>query len=175
MSSEYEVTLGDNKYKVEVERLDEGGILVVKVGNECYTLKTEQQDDDTWTVNDTRNDYTIKLLKKTGSFLSLEIDDSPRDVEWHRVAKVQTAVAPKPGSNAGGPKVSGGVYPPMPGKITEVSVAVGDKVKQGQTVCILEAMKMFNELKAPSDGTVKEVNVATGSAVAPNDLLVLVE
>ncbi len=175
MSSEYEITLGDNKYKVEVERLDEGGILVVKVGDECYTLKTEQNDDDTWTVNDTRNDYTIKLTKKTGSLLKLEIDDSPLEVEWQRVAKVSTAAAPKAGTNAGGPKVSGGVYPPMPGKISEVSVSVGDKVKQGQTVCILEAMKMFNELKAPSEGTVKEVNVEPGSAVTPNDLLVLVE
>lgn len=175
MSSEYEITLGNNKYKVEVERLDEGGILVVKVGDECYTLKTEQKDDDTWSVNDTRTDYSIKVLKKTGSQLSLEIDDSPLEVEWQRIAKVQTSVAPKTGSNAGGPKVSGGVYPPMPGKITEVSVAVGDKVKQGQTVCILEAMKMFNELKAHSNGTVKEVNVKPGSAVTPNDLLVLVE
>ncbi|MHA2047564.1 MAG: biotin/lipoyl-containing protein [Candidatus Thorarchaeota archaeon] len=74
-----------------------------------------------------------------------------------------------------GPKVSGGIYPPMPGKITEVRVKVGDSVKSGETVVILEAMKMFNELKAGSSGAVKEVNVEVGVMVTPNDLLVLIE
>ncbi|MCK5151562.1 MAG: hypothetical protein KAQ65_06975 [Candidatus Thorarchaeota archaeon] len=63
----------------------------------------------------------------------------------------------------------------MPGKITEVMVAVGDNVKNGQTVCILEAMKMFNELKASADGIVKEINVEPGSSVTPGDLLVLIK
>ena len=63
----------------------------------------------------------------------------------------------------------------MPGKITEVQVKVGDTVSAGSTVCILEAMKMFNELKSPSDGIVKEVNVEVGSNVTTSDLLVLIE
>jgi pyruvate carboxylase subunit B len=71
--------------------------------------------------------------------------------------------------------VKGGIYPPMPGKITELKVKVGDSVKQGETVCILEAMKMFNELKSGSSGTVKQVNVEVGSMVTPNDLLVLIK
>ena len=71
--------------------------------------------------------------------------------------------------------MSGGVYPPMPGKITEVRVKAGDTVKKGDTVCILEAMKMFNELKSASSGTVKEVNVEVGTMVTPNDLLVLIK
>ena len=54
-------------------------------------------------------------------------------------------------------------------------VAVGDSVKSGDTVAILEAMKMFNELKAGKAGKVKEVNVAAGSTVTPNNLLVLIE
>ncbi|NHJ12963.1 MAG: acetyl-CoA carboxylase biotin carboxyl carrier protein subunit [Candidatus Thorarchaeota archaeon] len=62
----------------------------------------------------------------------------------------------------------------MPGKITEVHVRVGDKVTSGQTVCILEAMKMFNELRAPSHGTVKEVNIEPGSNVTPDTLLILI-
>ena len=63
----------------------------------------------------------------------------------------------------------------MPGKITEVRVKVGDSVKSGDTVCILEAMKMFNELKAETSGSVKEVNVEVGSMVTTADLLILVE
>jgi biotin carboxyl carrier protein len=175
MSSEFEIGLEDGTYKVCVDRLDEGGLLVVKVGGESYTIKTSQNEDGTFTLNDTISDYTIKILKKTGSKLSLELDDEARDVEWQRVVRTQASAAPTTSATGGSPKVAGGIYPPMPGKITEVMVAVGDSVKSGQTVCILEAMKMFNELKASADGTVKEVNVEPGSNVTPNDLLVLVE
>jgi biotin carboxyl carrier protein len=63
----------------------------------------------------------------------------------------------------------------MPGKVTEVRVSVGDKIESGQTVCILEAMKMFNELKAPNSGTVRQINVKPGSPVALGDLLILIE
>ncbi|MFW9931327.1 MAG: biotin/lipoyl-containing protein [Candidatus Thorarchaeota archaeon] len=174
MSSDYEITLDDTKYKVSVERLDEGGILIVKVADECYTIKTLQTDEGTFIVNDTTNDFSIRLVKKTGSKLQLELDDHPLEVEWQRIVKNQVTAAPK-ATGGGGPKVAGGVYPPMPGKISEVTVSVGDVVKQGQTVCILEAMKMFNELKSSKAGTVKEVNVEQGSAVTPNDLLILIE
>ena len=55
------------------------------------------------------------------------------------------------------------------------TVKIGDEVRSGETVCILEAMKMFNELKAPSSGKVREVNIKKGSVVALGDLLVLIE
>jgi biotin carboxyl carrier protein len=173
MSSEYDITIDDRTYRAKVERLDEGGILIVSVGDETYTLKTVENEDGTFSINDTINDYSIKLLKRTSSVLDLELDDEPRSVEWQKVVKVQKVSTPS--TSASGPKVAGGVYPPMPGKITEVNVAVGDAVEEGQTVCILEAMKMFNELKAAQSGTVKEVNVEVGSAVTPNDILILIE
>jgi biotin carboxyl carrier protein len=175
MSSEFEIGLEDGTYKVFVERLDEGGLLVVKVGDESFTIKSTQNEDGTFTLNDTVSDYTLKILKKTGTKLSLELDEEPREVEWQRIVKTQAAATPTASTSGGGPKVAGGVYPPMPGKITEVMVSVGDSVENGQTVCILEAMKMFNELKATADGSVKEVNVEPGSNVTPGDLLVLVE
>ena len=53
----------------------------------------------------------------------------------------------------------------MPGTILKVNVAAGDKVKSGTVLCILEAMKMENEIMAPNDGTVGTVNVAKGQSV----------
>ena len=174
MSSEFDITLDETKYNVCVDRLDEGGLLVVRVGEESYTIKATKNEDGIWTLNDTTSDYAIKILKKTSSMLSVEIDNEPREIAWQRVIKKQ-ATSTSQTASAGGPKVSGGVYPPMPGKITEVQVKVGDTVKNGQTVCILEAMKMFNELKASADGTVKEVNIEPGSNVTTADLLILIE
>ena len=53
----------------------------------------------------------------------------------------------------------------MPGTILSVKVKVGDAVKAGDTLCILEAMKMENEIVAPQDGTVATINVANGDSV----------
>ncbi|MHA1862388.1 MAG: biotin/lipoyl-containing protein [Candidatus Thorarchaeota archaeon] len=174
MSPEYSLTLDEEKFDVCVDKLDEGGLLIVKVGDESFTIKATLNEDGTWTVNDTAMDYDVKILRKAGPKVNLELNEEAKDVVWARVRKAQ-AIASTGVSSSGGPKISGGVYPPMPGKITEVKVAVGDSVTAGQTVCILEAMKMFNELKATSAGTIKEIHIEVGSSVTPDTLLLLIE
>jgi biotin carboxyl carrier protein len=64
------------------------------------------------------------------------------------------------------------VKAPMPGLLLEVNVAVGDEVEEGQTLLILEAMKMENSLTSPRQGTIKHIAVEKGSTVAKNDLLI---
>ena len=63
---------------------------------------------------------------------------------------------------------------PLPGKVTHVAVAVGDHVERGDTVVVIEAMKMENEFKATAPGTVTEVRVRPGQAVNAGDVLVLI-
>ena len=63
---------------------------------------------------------------------------------------------------------------PMPGTILDVKVAVGTEVKAGDVICILEAMKMENEIVAPQDGTITSV-VAKGASVNSGDLLAAME
>ena len=63
------------------------------------------------------------------------------------------------------------VTAPMPGKILDVKVSVGQAVKRGDVIMILEAMKMENEIVASQDGTVASVQVAAGSAVEAGDTL----
>lgn len=61
---------------------------------------------------------------------------------------------------------------PMPGNIVDVAVKVGDMVKKGQVLVILEAMKMENEIVSPVDGTITSLGVAKGDTVNAGDLLV---
>ena len=70
--------------------------------------------------------------------------------------------------------VSGGeaVNAPMPGTILKVNVTSGQAVKAGDTLCVLEAMKMENEIKAPKAGTVSAVAVQKGASVNTGDALV---
>lgn len=63
------------------------------------------------------------------------------------------------------------VKAPMPGTINAINVAAGDVVKKGQTLLILEAMKMENEIVAPHDATVASISVSKGASVSAGDVL----
>ncbi len=63
----------------------------------------------------------------------------------------------------------------MPGKVVLLKVKIGDKVKAGDPLCVLEAMKMENEIVAARDGTIKQVMVEQGSIVDKDDVLMVIE
>ena len=86
------------------------------------------------------------------------------------------AAAPAAAPAAAAPKASAGagdiaVTAPMPGKILSVKANVGDAVKKGDVVLILEAMKMENEVVAPEDGTIASIDVTVGASVEAGDTL----
>ena len=83
------------------------------------------------------------------------------------VAPAAPAAAPAPAAAGAGEAVNS----PMPGTILAVNVAVGDTVKAGDVLLVLEAMKMENEIPAPKDGKVTSVAVAKGASVESGALL----
>ena len=92
-------------------------------------------------------------------------------------APVAVAAAPAAAAPAAAPAVTGAgeaVTAPMPGNILKVNVNVGDAVKEGQCLVVLEAMKMENEIMAPKNGTVTQVVVSKGSTVDTGAPLVVI-
>lgn len=82
------------------------------------------------------------------------------------------APAPAPAAATQGTAGSVKVEAPMPGTILDVKVSVGDSVSSGSVLCILEAMKMENEIVAPQDGTVASVNVSKGDSVEAGQVII---
>ncbi|MFV2039903.1 MAG: biotin/lipoyl-containing protein, partial [Acidimicrobiales bacterium] len=72
-------------------------------------------------------------------------------------------------------EAAGGLAAPMPGVVLEVRCAPGDTVAKGQTLVVLEAMKMEHRIDAPSDGVVAEVRVASGGQVVNGEVLIVFE
>ena len=136
------------------------------------------------------NDYTVTVDEVDGSMAEVEVNGTPFKVEFEKpvkkaaapaakpVAKAAPAAAPaaapvaKPAAPAGG--AGQAVTSPLPGVILEVSVKVGDAVKRGDKVMVLEAMKMENVIEATADGTVTAIKVDKGDSVLEGAPLVII-
>jgi pyruvate carboxylase len=102
--------------------------------------------------------------------LHLRVNGHPRPITVRdRSAEVRDTAARR-----ADPSVPGHVGSPLPG-VVMLKVAVGDTVKQGQPLVVVEAMKMESTVTSPRDGTVTELAVAAGAAVEAGDLLVVLE
>ncbi|MDO4973611.1 MAG: biotin/lipoyl-containing protein [Eubacteriales bacterium] len=86
------------------------------------------------------------------------------------VAAPAAAPAPAAGPVAAGTKVDS----PLPGNVLDVKVSVGQAVKSGDVLVIIEAMKMENEIAAPCDGVVKQIVANKGAVVATGDTLLVI-
>ena len=87
-------------------------------------------------------------------------------------APAAAPAAPKPAAKPAGPAGANAIKAPMPGNIIKVNVKAGASVKKGDVLCVLEAMKMENDIMAPADGVVASVEAAQGSSVATDAVLV---
>lgn len=134
------------------------------------------------------NDYNVDINDIEGQEVKLSVNGTEYVVTVDQEMKQQpkpmarpVSVAPKAAPAVGGaiqksnaPVAGTKVTTPLPGTILDVYVNVGDQVKAGQTVVLLEAMKMENNIEADAAGTVKEVKVRKGDSVLEGDILVVI-
>ena len=131
------------------------------------------------------NDYNVDINEVEGQDVKLTVNGTNYVVTVDKEMKQQKKAvvsAPRPqvtNTPAAAPQQSGAaagskVTTPLPGTILDVFVNVGDAVKAGQTVVLLEAMKMENNIEADTAGTVKEVKVRRGDSVLEGDVLVVI-
>jgi biotin carboxyl carrier protein len=144
----YRVVLGDRVWHVDA-RLNAQGICSLLIDGVSYVAD----------VADRKGACVVELAGET---YTIDVEEETRHI-----------IRTRGGTAAG----EGGqtIRAPMPGKITIVKVAPGDAVTSGDTLVVVEAMKMENELKAGGPGTVREVRVQAGQAVNPGDVLVVIE
>jgi biotin carboxyl carrier protein len=145
----YQVTIGDQVWEVDA-RLTPPGICSLLVDGVSWTADVAPEGD-------------ALAVAVAGERYLVGIEEETR----HLIRARGGAGA---GAGAGGQTLTA----PLPGKITHVAVRPGDAVRAGDTLVVIEAMKMENEFKAARAGTVREVRVAAGQAVNPGDVLVVV-
>jgi len=119
-------------------------------------------------------DHVLDVEDLTADTFAVHLDDG-RVVEValaddHDLAQTPAASPALPRPNAS-PGPGDSLTAPMPGVILEIKVAVGDHVERGQTLMVLEAMKMQNNLNAQQDGRISAILVKAGDAVKHGDVL----
>lgn len=112
----------------------------------------------------------IYKVKVNGKLYEVELEEVKENAASIAAPAAAPAAAPS-APVAGGTKVPA----PMAGKILEIKVAAGAKVAKGDTIAILEAMKLENEIKSPAAGTVKAICVTKGAMVNNGDALIVLE
>mgnify|MGYP001146660124 CR=1 FL=1 len=128
--------------------------------------------------------YEVLIQDIEDNIGHLEVNGTKYEVEINRQVKstktprlVREAVVSKPGEGKISKKGSGSisVKAPLPGSIFKISVSVGDTIKKGDVLLIMEAMKMENNIMSEKDGVVKSIKVKVGDAVLQDDLLLELE
>ena len=139
-----------------------------------------------YTINGNKYDVAINEVNDTTA--KVTVNGEEYTVEWEKpveekpVVKVQPVAAKPTAAKAPAAQpavaaaVSGhAIKTPLPGVIIDVKVNVGDTVAKGQTVVVLEAMKMENNINADRDGKVAAIQVAKGDTVADGAVLIVLE
>jgi biotin carboxyl carrier protein len=163
----FEAQLGAETIPVEVTGGD--GRFTVVVAGEPHEVDARQAAEGIWSLLLGSVSYTVDVSERDGAFVVEVAGES-----YHiRVEEETRYIIRTRGARAG----AGGqvLKAPMPGKVTLVEVTVGQAVKPGDGLVVLEAMKMENEFRAAVAGTVKEVRVQAGQAVNPGDVLIVIE
>ena len=119
----------------------------------------------------------IATLTVNGEDYTVEMEKQPEPEKKKPVVKAAASSASEPAGSETKAAVNkaNAIKAPLPGVITDILVAEGDEVKAGDTVIVLEAMKMANNLTAEKDGKVTAICVKIGESVMEDDALIVIE
>ena len=157
--AKYQYTVKGVDYEVEIQDI-EGNIANVTVNGIPFEVEMKQPVK--------AGKQKVKLNEERRAEESEERRVKSEESNSSSASAASTSSAPTAG--VGKPVVA-----PLPGTINEIKVKVGDKVNAGDTVVILEAMKMQNNIEAETSGTITSINVNKGDAVMEGDTLVTIK
>ncbi|MEM3873638.1 MAG: biotin/lipoyl-containing protein [Candidatus Bathyarchaeia archaeon] len=182
----YEIFINGKPWRIEVSKTSEKAF-TVKLGDKSFNVefpegKLQPEKQLQIKIGDKTYAVALQEVSKTKPF-TVKVEEASFKAELKTPTLARLAVSPAieqappaPTLRAAKPKqvVSGTVTAPMTGKIISIKVGRGEQVRAGQVLCILEAMKMENEITAPVAGTVREILVSEGASVSEGDPLFVI-
>lgn len=144
------VIVDGNTFQVEYSKVN-NYLYLVKIDNRVYEITTDK-------LNDLKYRFGLD-----GNYTEVEVRTSLQEIVNDYLINKAKSVH------------HDAVKAPMPGLIIKFTTKIGEEVKQGESLCILEAMKMENEIRSPIDGTVKEIFLEEGNSVEKGQIILTIE
>jgi biotin carboxyl carrier protein len=167
----YEINIGHRAAKIELHNRA-GNKALIKVDDLTYDLDIVEVENGVYSILYNGHSYNVELIEGENSkkyivntfakTFNVEVIDAESKYMMNRNKGLEVE-----GSNQ--------ITSPMPGKIVKIPVKVGDTVESGQTIIVVEAMKMQSEFKATGDKIVQAILVKEGDTVDSHQLMVKLE
>lgn len=162
--------LAEEKHAVEIKR--DGSKITADVGGRVYELEATEPEPNVWLFKHQNKIYQIFVSPNERAGEPFSVNAGSRNYEIKILDPKRLRGSGGEGGAADG---ASEIKTAMPGKLVRVLTEVGAAIKKGDGVLIVEAMKMQNEMKAPKDGTVKEIRFSEGATVNAGDVLAIIE
>ncbi len=140
------ISIDGEEYEVDIAMLKDGVYSILKKGRSYKAELIRSEDGKNYEVNTAFSSHKVQILDSKAKYLRLKSGADERQDD-----KIVT---------------------PMPGKVVNIPIKVGQQLKAGETVVVIEAMKMQNNYKVSDDCVVKEILISEGDAVKSDQLLV---
>jgi len=169
------------EFKLEDIEETLNGEIINKISNNEYLIKIQDKEYHIQILNINSNGiefvldnhyHSVNYLENQTAEMKIVVDGVPLTINMH--TKLDKIVYKNTGgSDVGSAQIN--LRSQIPGRVVSVEVTVGDKVKKGDIVCVLESMKMQVSVKSHKDGEVKNLKIKEGNSVNKNDILAEIE
>ena len=169
---EFKIENLEKKLDVEILKILSNSEYLVKLQGKEQTLKILSMRDDGIEFMLDNTYHFAKYLENTTEKMTLVVDGVKVTFDKH--SELDKIVYKNSGIESG---VDSQVFlkSQIPGRVVSINVVVGDNVKKGDVVCVLESMKMQISIKSHKDGVIKTMKIKQGNSVAKNDVLVEID
>jgi biotin carboxyl carrier protein len=153
------VEVNEKKVKVKVKNTGQNGIAAIEVNGKSFQTSVERTQTGSFQV------------KIGGKIFAVEI---PPKIQREKVVEFNSVTASAKKTTLALPKEKGLIVAPIAGRIVSLKAGVGQRIEKGDCVCVLEAMKMQNEVNATEAGILREIRVSEGAIVNKGDVLAVI-
>ncbi len=175
----YEVLVDKKAHNVKILKGEDNSYLV-DMNGKTFEVKFSNSGDRKFSLELNGEKFPVELLRISGNVMRIKVRGKTFEVQYPTptfkpvTPKIESPPTPSRKAAVGLDVGKDAVLAPIAGRIISLKVGIGQKVSKGDCICILEAMKMANEVSAPRDGIVKEVFVSEGAVVNKGDILAII-
>lgn len=162
----------EKEFDAEISKFDNNTNLVIKIDGKEHLIKLVNIESETFEYIFDNTYHEVKVVESSSTELKILLNGQLITLKKHSQL---SEIIEKSRAMAGGANSQNTISSQIPGRVISISMKKGDNVKQGDTVVILESMKMQVAIKSHRDGLLRELKVKEGQSISRNDVIAILE